>query len=158
MRNVKTWLEGLGLAKYASSFAENEIDFEALPHLTESMLAELGLPIGPRAKVLAAIAGLRTLAGDAAEERSSAAAAEPSLEAERRQVTILFADLADSTKLAVRLDPEDLGTLMRTYQQACAAVIDRYAGHIAQYMGDGIVAYFGWPIAQEDADVPVKAV
>ncbi|MFN0300538.1 MAG: AAA family ATPase [Burkholderiales bacterium] len=149
MRDVKTWLEALGLAKYAPSFAENEIDFEALPHLTESMLAQLGLPIGPRAKVLAAIAALRAPASSA--ERAPGGANEPHAEAERRQVTILFADLADSTKLAVRLDPEDLGVLMQAYQQACAGVIERYAGHIAQYMGDGIVAYFGWPIAQEDA-------
>ncbi|MFM9883798.1 MAG: AAA family ATPase [Burkholderiales bacterium] len=149
MRDVKTWLEGLGLAKYAPSFAENEIDFDALPHLTESMLAQLGLPIGPRAKVLAAIAVLR--APSSREERAPAVAAEPHAEAERRQITILFADLADSTKLAVRLDPEDLRALMQAYQQACATVIERYAGHIAQYMGDGIVAYFGWPVAQEDA-------
>jgi class 3 adenylate cyclase/tetratricopeptide (TPR) repeat protein len=165
MHDVQKWLEGLGLAKYATVFADNEIDWDALPHLTDDMLSEMGLPIGPRAKLLGAIASLRA-APPAPAERSAQApphasaaasmattpAREPEeRQAERRQITILFSDLADSTQLAARLDPEDLRALMQRYQQACGTAIDHYAGHVAQYMGDGIVAYFGWPTAQEDA-------
>jgi class 3 adenylate cyclase/tetratricopeptide (TPR) repeat protein len=149
VQNVTAWLEELGLAKYAASFVQNEIDFQALSHLTESMLAELGLPIGPRAKLLAAIAAMRDSTETRSQAPSGVATVHP--QAERRQITILFADLADSTKLAMQLDPEDLGSLMQAYQQAAGAAIEHCGGHIAQYMGDGIVAYFGWPTAQEDA-------
>jgi class 3 adenylate cyclase/predicted ATPase len=71
-------------------------------------------------------------------------------EAERRQLTVLFCDLADSTRLAGQLDPEDLRRVIRAYQATCAAVIQRYAGHIAQYLGDGLLVYFGYPQAHED--------
>jgi class 3 adenylate cyclase len=70
--------------------------------------------------------------------------------AERRQLTVLFCNLVDSTALAGRLDPEDLRDVVRTYQQACATVIQRFEGHIAQYLGDGLLVYFGYPQAHED--------
>jgi class 3 adenylate cyclase len=71
-------------------------------------------------------------------------------EAERRQLTVLFCDLADSTRLARQLDPEDLRVVIRTYQATCVAVIQRFAGHVAQYLGDGLLVYFGYPQAHED--------
>jgi class 3 adenylate cyclase len=71
-------------------------------------------------------------------------------EAERRQLTVLFCDLVDSTVLASHLDPEDLREVVRAYQETCATVIARYAGHIAQYLGDGLLVYFGYPNAHED--------
>jgi len=71
-------------------------------------------------------------------------------EAERRQLTVLFCDLADSTRLARQLDPEDLREVIRTYQATCVAVIQRFAGHVAQYLGDGLLVYFGYPQAHED--------
>ena len=71
-------------------------------------------------------------------------------DAERRQLTVMFCDLADSTKLSGQLDPEDLRDVIRAYQQTCATVIERYEGHIAQYLGDGLLVYFGWPLAHED--------
>src|SRR5262249_44572400 len=71
-------------------------------------------------------------------------------EAERRQLTVLFCDLADSTRLARQLDPEDLREMIRTYQATCVAVIQRFAGHVAQYLGDGLLVYFGYPQAHED--------
>ena len=155
MRDVAAWLEGLGLAKYARAFEDHEIDFEALPHLTESMLKQIGLPIGPRAKVLAAISELiLSPAPDLARERTKPGAAGlalPRRQSERRQMTVMFCDLVDSTKLARRLDPEDLKAVMQAYQRACRAVIHRYEGHVAQYLGDGIMVYFGWPAAHEDA-------
>ena len=71
-------------------------------------------------------------------------------EAERRQLTVLFCDLVDSTVLASQLDPEDLREVVRAYQEACAKVIARFEGHIAQYLGDGLLVYFGYPLAHED--------
>ena len=71
-------------------------------------------------------------------------------EAERRQLTVLFCDLVDSTALASQLDPEDLREVVRAYQETCAKVIARFEGHIAQYLGDGLLVYFGYPLAHED--------
>jgi Adenylate and Guanylate cyclase catalytic domain len=71
-------------------------------------------------------------------------------DAERRQLTVLFCDLVDSTVLASRLDPEELRDVVRAYQEACAKVIARFEGHIAQYLGDGLLVYFGYPLAHED--------
>ena len=76
--------------------------------------------------------------------------APPIPDAERRQLTVLFCDLVDSTHLASQLDPEDLREVVRAYQEACAKVIARYEGHIAQYLGDGLLVYFGYPQAHED--------
>jgi class 3 adenylate cyclase/predicted ATPase len=76
--------------------------------------------------------------------------APPPPDAERRQLTVLFCDLVDSTVLASQLDPEDLREVVRAYQETCAKVIARYEGHIAQYLGDGLLVYFGWPQAHED--------
>src|SRR5215510_5785806 len=72
------------------------------------------------------------------------------LEAERRQLTVMFCDLVDSTRLSSQLDPEDYRAVVREYQSACAAVIRRYDGHIAQYLGDGLLVYFGYPQSHED--------
>jgi class 3 adenylate cyclase len=71
-------------------------------------------------------------------------------EAERRHLTVLFCDLVDSTALASQLDPEDWRAVVRAYQDTCATVIARYEGHIAQYLGDGLLVYFGYPLAHED--------
>jgi class 3 adenylate cyclase len=71
-------------------------------------------------------------------------------EAERRQLTVLFCDLVGSTQLSGQLDPEDLRAVVRAYQEAAAVVIQRYEGHIAQYLGDGLLVYFGYPAAHED--------
>jgi class 3 adenylate cyclase/predicted ATPase len=150
MGNVAAWLQGLGLGKYVKDFEDNEIDLDALPHLTESMLDKIGLPIGPKAKLLAAIARLSSSAAPATEAQRE--------HAERRQITVMFCDLVDSTRLASCLDPEDLRLVMQAYQRACTAIIGRYEGHVARYLGDGILAYFGWPAAHEDAaDRAVRA-
>jgi class 3 adenylate cyclase len=74
----------------------------------------------------------------------------PPSEAERRQLTVLFCDLVDSTRLASQLDPEELREVVRVYQETCAKVIARFEGHIAQYLGDGLLVYFGYPLAHED--------
>src|SRR5215510_8866963 len=73
-----------------------------------------------------------------------------SVDAERRQLTVLFCDLVDSTRLASQLDPEDLREVVRAYQATCAEVIQQFEGYIAQYLGDGLLVYFGYPQAHED--------
>jgi class 3 adenylate cyclase/tetratricopeptide (TPR) repeat protein len=155
VRDVAAWLQGVGLGKYAKAFADHEIDFEALPHLTEKMLEELGLPIGARAKLLAAIARLASspapAAASAGGDRADTEPAVPLRQAERRQITVMFCDLVNSTKLSRELDPEDYKSVMEAYQSACGPAIAHLGGHISQYRGDGIEVYFGWPAAQEDA-------
>lgn len=154
MTDVRAWLEGLGLSEYAGAFETHKIDGSVLPDLTEQDLAELGLPIGPRRKILAAI---RTLAKRTADE-SPRSGDVLSRGVERRQITVLFCDLVGSTRLSEALDAEELRNVMQAYQQAAGAVITRYAGHVAQYLGDGLMTYFGWPMAHEDdAERAVRA-
>jgi len=155
--DIREWLEGLGLGKYAESFAENEVEFALLPELSGDDLRELGIPLGPRKVLLKAIA---ELSSEAAESEASAAGPGPQsqLEAERRQLTVMFVDLVGSTALSGRLDPEDLREVMRRYQDAVAGAVTRYAGHVAKYLGDGVLVYFGWPRAHEDqAERAVRA-
>lgn len=155
MPDISIWLQSLGLGKYATAFERNEIDFDTLPHLTQSMLQEIGLPIGPRAKLLAAIAKLASSpAADPVSDpinQPTTETAVPRREAERRQVTVMFCDLVESTRLANSLDPEDLGSLIAAYQKACRTIIERFGGYVARYLGDGVLAYFGWPAAHENA-------
>jgi class 3 adenylate cyclase/predicted ATPase len=152
---LEAWLQQLGLSKFASKFRENEIDFDTLPHLTDNMLTQMGLSIGSRAKLLAAISELHSSGpssrSESRRERVRNELTAASQQAERRQITVMFCDLVDSTRLAARLDPEDFQAVMEAYQGACGATIKRYNGHISQYRGDGIEIYFGWPVAQEDA-------
>jgi class 3 adenylate cyclase/predicted ATPase len=153
---VTHWLDGLGLGQYASVFTENAIDLEILPELTEADLESLGVLLGHRKKILKAIAGLSTGASGATgrpEVSQTPGAQEPSptvSEAERRQLTVMFCDLVGSTQLSRRLDPEDLREVMRRYQDAVAGAVTRYEGYVAKFLGDGVLAYFGWPQAHED--------
>ena len=144
---IAQFLQTIGLSKYMDVFAENEIDLEAAAYLSEDDLKELGLPMGPRRKLAAAIARLENAVGSAQD------APEPTRTAtgvERRQLTLIFCDLVGSTALASTLDPEDLRELMGRYQDAVASCVARYDGHVAKYLGDGVLAYFGWPQAYED--------
>ena len=124
-------------------------------------LKDLGVSLGHRRLLLKAIADLAAQDADAA--LASAAEATPQKKeratgAERRQLTVMFVDLVGSTELAARLDPEDMGGVIRAYQGCCAEVIGRWGGHVAKYMGDGVLAYFGWPQAHEDeAERAVRA-
>jgi class 3 adenylate cyclase/predicted ATPase len=153
--DVSTWLRELGLEDYAQAFQANDIDAEVLPRLTADDLIALGITsIGNRRKLLDAIAALDR--GRAAASSELIAAATRPLEAERRQLTVLFCDLVGSTELAARLDPEDLREVMRAYQVACANVVCGFEGHVARFLGDGVLAYFGWPRAHEDD--PERAV
>jgi class 3 adenylate cyclase/predicted ATPase len=151
-RNIEQWLEAVGLAKYSEVFAQNEVDLAALRHLDEDDLKELGLPLGPRKKLIAAISDLGPI--DAAPSDAVVTARE----AERRQLTVMFVDLVGSTALAARLDPEDLRDVIQRYQNTVAGEVARYEGHVAKFMGDGVLVYFGYPRAHEDeAERAVRA-
>ena len=157
MPSVASWLANLGLEKYVEAFTASEIDFDTLRHLREEDLKELGLPIGPRRKVLAAIAALKDTAMSPAGSGSAPTSA-PLRSAERRHLTVMFIDLVGSTELSQRFDPEEMRDVFRAYQSAVSAEIARYEGFVAKLMGDGVLAYFGWPRAHEDdAERAVRA-
>ncbi|GMQ75315.1 MAG: adenylate/guanylate cyclase domain-containing protein [Gammaproteobacteria bacterium] len=152
MDGVPQWLDRLGLGRFAAVFAEQQIDLEVLTELTDEDLEKLGIPLGPRKKLLKAIAELRDR-----EPRSGSSASTRSA-AERRHLTVMFCDLVGSTELSRRLDPEDLRQVNLDYQDACKAAIDAFDGFVARYMGDGVLAYFGYPQAHEDdAERAVRA-
>ena len=153
MTNMEDWLRELGLEQYSSVLADNDIDFETLPDLREDDLEKLGLSLGHRRKLLRAIAA-RKLASGSSQDDASAQAPAPARathDAERRQVTVLFCDLVGSTALAGAVDPEDLSVFMQRFQDACAGAIVRFDGFVAKFMGDAVLAYFGYPLAHEDA-------
>ena len=114
MTDIADWLEALGLAKYAANFVENEVEFSDLTELSDEDLAEIGLPLGPRRRILKAIRAEADQPIDPPEIDDGAAEApdRPAL-AERRQLTVMFCDLAGSTELSTRLDPEDYRETMR---------------------------------------------
>jgi len=137
--SVAEWLCSLGLAQYASAFAENAIDWQILPRLSGGDLKEIGIvAVGDRRRLLEAISALP------AAESTMPAPTLPAL-AERRQLTVLFCDLIGSTALSSRLDPEELSAVIRGYQARVAAIIPRFGGFIARYVGDSVLTYFGWP-------------
>jgi class 3 adenylate cyclase len=146
--DIAAWLRELGLERYAKAFQESEIEPEILAELTDEDLKELGIPLGPRRKLTKAITALSATPSD--HPAPMAFRATPPPQAERRQLTVLFCDLVGSTELAARLDPEDMGRVIRAYQECCTEVIERWGGHVAKYMGDGLLAYFGYPQAHED--------
>jgi class 3 adenylate cyclase len=152
MRDLTAWLTQFGLEPLAGILTDNDVDLDILPDLTEQDFEKLGVSLGNRRKLLRAIATLRSVSDAAAapEPPKPSPAATPS-EAERRQVTVLFSDLVGSTALASALDPEDMGRLIKRYQDACAGAIARFDGYIAKFMDDGVLAYFGYPQAHEDA-------
>lgn len=155
MQSIAHWLHALGFEQYAQRFAENEIDVSVLPHLTDQDLKDIGIPLGHRRKILAAISE-RT---SAAQVASSAASmpSKTSDAAERRQLTVMFVDLVGSTALSARLDPEELRDIIGAYHRRCAEVITRSGGFVAKYLGDGVLAYFGYPQAhEEDAEQSVR--
>ena len=159
--NVTDWLEQLGLAQYAEAFEENAIELAHLPNLDHEVLLSIGVrAAGHRMTILGAAAtlGLDPGEGPTSEKKPPASVTEISGEAERRQLTVMFCDLVGSTELSQRLDLEDLREVNRTYQDACTAAIERYDGYVARYMGDGVLAYFGYPRAHEDdAERAVRA-
>src|SRR5687767_3410011 len=148
MANVRKLLESLGLSQYREIFERHDIDLAALMDLGEDDLKELGVSLGHRVRLRKAIASLRAQGTPVSQPESRPAQPQAG---ERRQVTVMFCDLVGSSQLASRVDPEEMRDIVRAYQQACAAVVERFGGHLAQYLGDGVLAYFGYPQAHEDA-------
>ena len=144
--DVGDWLRSVGLGQYEAMFRASEIDADILPELTDSDLEKLGVPLGHRKRLLKAIAGLGVAAA-APPSPTPRAAAEA---AERRQLTVMFVDLVGSTALSATLDPEDLRSVIGAYHRCCTELIERSGGFVAKYMGDGVLAYFGYPRAHED--------
>lgn len=161
MEPVSVWLQKLGLERYVQTFADNDVDIDVLRLLGESDLEALGVSLGHRKRMLRAIAelndpapsssvspGIVTTARQARAEPASAVA--PGETGERRHLTVLFCDMVGFTELADRVDPEVLKGIIDTYEDACAACVERYEGYVFQRLGDGIVAFFGYPHAHED--------
>jgi class 3 adenylate cyclase/predicted ATPase len=154
MQQIADWLEKLGMSEYAQLFAENGIGFAALRHLTDQDLRDIGVLLGHRRIMLAAIREL----GSPAAAQPVTAELKPQETAERRQVTVMFADLVGSTALSARMDPEDLRDVISAYQTSVADSVRRFGGFVAKYMGDGVLIYFGYPQAHEDdAERAVRA-
>lgn len=152
MADISRWLAEHGLGHHAATFRENGIAGDVLRDLTEADLRELGLNIGDRKRLLKAVAALDAAPTSAPTAALGSSASPPrGSPAERRQLTVMFVDLAGSTELSHRLDPEDFRELLRTYHTAVARLIVRHEGHVAKHLGDGVLAYWGWPRAQEDA-------
>jgi class 3 adenylate cyclase len=150
--DTSEWLRGLDLGQYVSAFAENEIDWQVLPKLTANDLKDIGVAaVGHRRRLLEAIAALSE---DGLEVSSPAAPKGP----ERRQLTVMFCDLVGSTSLAAQLDPEDFRDAIAAYHAAVREEVRGLDGFVAKYMGDGVLAYFGYPGAHEhDAEHAVRA-
>src|SRR6516164_5427268 len=183
--DIPAWLRGQGLERYETAFRDNEIDWAVLPQLTADDLKDIGVTaVGHRRKLLQAIAQLRAadapsdpipptaptggsplahpgtpaLAGGRPGASPLGRKGSVGVEAERRQLTIMFCDLVGSTPLSTRLDPEDLRDVIGAYHRAVAEVVGSFEGFVAKYMGDGVLAYFGYPRAHEDdAERAVRA-
>lgn len=156
-QSISAWLNGLGPGQCSHEFGVNTVDWEVLLELTDGDLRELGVSaLGHRKKLLKAI---RAAFNESSPPSASPVAeTESDTEAQRRQLTVMFCDLADSTELSARVDPEDLADIVRNYQAAATQVIEKYGGYVARFMGDGILVYFGYPRAHEnDAERALRA-
>jgi class 3 adenylate cyclase len=174
VQQIANWLGQLGLGQYAERFTENEIDVSVLRLLTDQDLKDIGVPLGHRRKILAAIAELsnapvaapvaappvsplvapQAAAGTAPNSSSGA----PEAAGERRYLTVMFCDLVGSTGISARLDAEEWRDLVSAYLDAASAAVTEMGGHVAKKLGDGLMALFGYPMAQEnDAERAARA-
>ena len=153
------WLLNLGLQQYEAAFRENDIDEALLPSLTAQDLKDIGVVVvGHRRKLLNAIGALSGNSVSARFDRVPALDASFPDTAERRQVTVMFADLVGSTALSTRMDPEDLRELISAYRKCVAETVRHLGGFVSQYLGDGVLIFFGYPQAHEDdAERAVRA-
>src|SRR5262245_7606813 len=144
MSALSDWLDARGLGALHTVLEAQQIDVDILPELTEDDLKDLGIALGPRRRLLKAIADRRV-------PPSPAVKASPAIDsAERRQLSVLFVDLVGSTALSARRDPEEMRQIVRRYQNAVSGEVARFGGYVAKFMGDGVLAYFGWPTAHEN--------
>jgi class 3 adenylate cyclase len=157
--DVAGWLRGLGLGQYETNFRDNKINADLLPRLTNDDLKDIGVSaLGDRLQLLdaiAALAGAKPVADAHAEPRPPK---DPAVSAERRPITVMFCDLVGSTSIAAKLDPEDWRNLVNAYLDEASAAITNLGGHVLKRLGDGLMALFGYPHAQEnDAERAVRA-
>ena len=169
MQQIGDWLEKLGLGQYSQRFVENDVDATVLRHLTDQDLKELGVSLGHRRKMLAAIAELGSAAAappvppPITPAPLPATAALPPVAAateaaERRHLTVMFCDLVGSTGISAQLDAEEWRDLVGAYLDAASAAVVEMGGHVAKKLGDGLMSLFGYPVAQEnDSERAVRA-
>jgi class 3 adenylate cyclase len=160
--DVGGWLRGLDLGKYEAAFRDNGIGEAVLPHLTVEDLKEIGVAtVGDRRMLLAAIAALTTPRSSepiGPQPSRGLPSKIPEVLAERRPITVMFCDLVGSTGLAARLDPEDWRNLVNAYLDEASKAVTGVGGHVLKKLGDGLMALFGYPKAQEnDAERAVRA-
>ena len=155
MTEIGDWLDAIGMAEYAERFEQNGVDLSIVTDLTDQDLEKIGVLLGHRRKILRAIEDLIVNSSDDARGVRGAKARE---HGERRQLTIMFCDLVDSTTLANRLDPEQMQHVIGGYHRQSNETITSFDGFLASYLGDGVLAYFGYPKAHEDdAERAVRA-
>jgi class 3 adenylate cyclase len=169
MPQISEWLNQLGMPEYAERFAENDVDLSVLPHLTEQDLKELGVSLGHRRKILAAIASLSGIAtatelktkGTAHHSQQppvTAPKTAPEAVGERRYLTVMFCDLVGSTGISAQLDAEEWRDLVGAYLEAASGAVTEMGGHVAKKLGDGLMSLFGYPVAHEnDAERAARA-
>ncbi len=145
MSELRQWLASQNLENLEAILIENEIDLDVLFDLTDDEMREVGFSLGARKRLRAAIN-----AAESINLHAGRGVARTGGEAERRHLTTMFVDLVGSTELSTQLDPEDMRDVITSYQNAVAGVVTRFEGHVAKYMGDGVLCYFGWPRAHED--------
>src|SRR6476620_1087368 len=162
MQQIADWLKRLNLSEYAERFAENGIDISVLPHLTDQDLKEMGVLLGHRRKMLAAIgessskplapASAQTIRAPMSAAEATARPTAPTTEAagERRYLTVMFCDLVGSTAISAQLDAEEWRDLVGAYLDAASAAVTEMGGHVAKKLGDGLMALFGYPVAHEN--------
>src|SRR5215469_6143457 len=156
--DVGGWLRQLGLGRYEPAFIENAIDSEVLPELTEDDLKKLGIPLGDRKRLIKAIRAMVAGSPAAFITTGEDGQSGQSRAVERRHLTVMICDLVGSTALSARLDPEDMDAVIKAYHAGCTRIVQAYDGFIADFRGDGILAYFGHPRAHEDdAERTVRA-
>src|SRR5580700_9357719 len=161
--NVAQWLNAIDLGEYETLFLEHEIDADVLPDLAEADLEKIGVPLGHRKRLMRAIAALSASGTPPSAAKPASAQPSPSpstsgTEAERRPITVMFCDLVGSTSLAAKLDAEDWRNLVNAYLDEASAAVTGLGGHVLKKLGDGLMALFGYPHAQEnDAERAVRA-
>src|SRR6516162_2820861 len=160
--DVDEWLRGLGLGQYETNFRDNKIDADLLPRLTNDVLKDIGVAAaGDRLRLLdaiAALAGAKASADVSVSPSRPPPPKGPEVSAERRPITVMFCDLVGSTRLAAKLDPEDWRNLVNAYLEEASKAVTGLGGHVLKRLGDGLMALFGYPQAQEnDAERAVRA-
>ncbi len=157
--DIGLWLREQGFSQYEALFSDNAVDYDVLPELAESDLEKLGIPLGHRKRLIKAIARIGETPAETAPPPPPAPLPTPGKdEAERRPITVMFCDLVGSTSLSSKLDAEDWRELVGAYLDEASRAVTGFGGHVLKKLGDGLMALFGYPQAQEnDAERAARA-